>query len=84
MRRILTLPQVQNQGGVHSWLRGLPLWNVVEEELTVGDRGQGSLPAFLHAAGLRDLRRRREDGIDQSLPSHSGKSAEWQLRLTRT
>lgn len=48
-------PEVQDQAGHHPRLSRLGLWNVVEEQLTVGDHGERSLPALLHAAGLRDL-----------------------------
>lgn len=48
-------PQIQNQARDHARLGGLPLGDVVEEELTVGDHGEDPLPALLHAAGLRDL-----------------------------
>lgn len=52
---VRALPEVQHQTGPRPRLGGLPLRDVVQEQFAVGDHGERSLPAFLHAAGLRDL-----------------------------
>lgn len=54
------LPEIQHQTGRHSRLGGLSLWNVVEEQFTVRDHGEHSLPTLLHPAGLWDLTERQE------------------------
>lgn len=53
------LPEIQHQTGHHPRLGGLSLWDVVEKQFTIRDHGVSALPALLHAAGLRDLTKRR-------------------------
>lgn len=61
-------PHVDDLADHHAGLAGLPLPQLVEEELEVADHGSGPLPALLHPRGLGNLKPQQRRCLNVASP----------------